>query len=63
MNQIAEDRTLHMRHAVEGRLRDVNREVTRVDRRVRQLVRQKPLVAAFAALAAGFVLGRLVSRR
>jgi ElaB/YqjD/DUF883 family membrane-anchored ribosome-binding protein len=63
MDQIAEDRTLHLKHAVEGRLRDVNREVSRLDRRVKQFVRQKPLAAAFAALAVGFVLGRLVSRR
>jgi ElaB/YqjD/DUF883 family membrane-anchored ribosome-binding protein len=63
MNQIAQDRTLHLKHAVEGGLRDASREMYRLDRRVQQLVRQKPLAAAFAALAAGFLLGRLVSRR
>lgn len=33
-----------------------------LDRRVRELVRERPLLSVAAAVAAGFVLGRLLSR-
>jgi ElaB/YqjD/DUF883 family membrane-anchored ribosome-binding protein len=48
-----------MRHNMD----DARREVAAIDRRVQRFTRQKPLAAAFAALAVGFVIGRLVSRR
>lgn len=33
-----------------------------LDRRVRELVRERPILAVAAAVAAGFVLGRLMTR-
>jgi ElaB/YqjD/DUF883 family membrane-anchored ribosome-binding protein len=61
MNQLAEVRQFKDR--VEEGLRDASREVSRVDVKVRRLVRAKPLGMALAAMAVGFVLGRLLSRR
>jgi ElaB/YqjD/DUF883 family membrane-anchored ribosome-binding protein len=61
MNQLAEVRQFKDR--VDEGLRDVSREVSRVDVQVRRLVRTKPLGMALAALTVGFVLGRLLSRR
>ena len=61
MNQLAEVRQFKDR--VDEGLRDVSREVSRVDVKVRRLVRAKPLGMALAAMAVGFVLGRLLSRR
>lgn len=48
---------------IEEGVRDVNRRLSSLDRDVQRFVRRKPLTAALIALAAGFVLGRLVSRR
>jgi ElaB/YqjD/DUF883 family membrane-anchored ribosome-binding protein len=50
-------------HRVRHNLDDARREVTAVDQRLQRFTRQRPLVAAFSALAVGFVIGRLVSRR
>jgi ElaB/YqjD/DUF883 family membrane-anchored ribosome-binding protein len=38
-------------------------EMTRADRRVRALVRQRPFAALCTSVAAGFVLGRIFRRR
>jgi hypothetical protein len=42
------------------RTRNWRRDLERADRRTRALVREQPLLTAAAAIAAGYVLGRLV---
>ena len=61
MNQLAE--VVQFKNRVEGGIRDASREVSRIDVELRRLVRAKPLGMAVAAVALGFVLGRLLSRR
>lgn len=41
-------------------IESVRAELAAVDRRVRRLVREQPLTVLAAALAAGFVLGRII---
>lgn len=41
-------------------LEAVRAEVSAVDRRLRRAVREQPLMVVAAALAAGFVLGRVI---
>lgn len=64
MNHIAE----HESNAPDGKrvergLHHAADEALSFERRVQQLVRDKPLGMAFAALAVGFVLGRVLTRR
>lgn len=61
MNQLAE--VVHFKDRVEHGLRDVSREVSRFDVELRRRVRANPLGMAVAAVAIGFVLGRLLARR
>jgi len=63
MNQIAEPHGAEQtRERALRRLRDAADEVSRVDRRLQRLVREKPLTMACVALTVGFVVGRLVAR-
>jgi ElaB/YqjD/DUF883 family membrane-anchored ribosome-binding protein len=48
---------------VEDGFRQMGKQIRRADDRLLRFARQKPLAAAFAALAVGFFVGRLVSRR
>jgi ElaB/YqjD/DUF883 family membrane-anchored ribosome-binding protein len=48
---------------VEDGFRQVSEQIRRADDRLVRFARQKPLAAAFAALAVGFLVGRLVTRR
>ena len=41
---------------------DLLPDADELDRRLRELVRERPLLSVAAAVAAGFVLGRLLSR-
>jgi hypothetical protein len=61
MNQLAE--VVHIKNRVEDGIRDVSREMSRFDVELRRRVRANPLGMAAAALAVGFVLGRLLARR
>jgi hypothetical protein len=47
---------------VGARFRDASDKLSSYDRDIQRFVRRKPLTAAFAALAVGFVLGRMASR-
>jgi ElaB/YqjD/DUF883 family membrane-anchored ribosome-binding protein len=47
---------------VQHGVREANRRLVTADRNLKRFVRAQPLAAAFCALAAGFILGRLVSR-
>jgi hypothetical protein len=44
------------------RIQELQSEVEYADKRLRALVRDKPLVALIGAVAAGFFLGRIISR-
>ena len=46
-----------------GKLDLATEQLRRVDRRLLAFVRAQPLVAAGSALAVGFVVGRVLSRR
>lgn len=61
MNQVAE--VVHFKNRVEDDIRDVSREMSRVDVELRRRVRANPLGMAALAVAVGFVLGRLLARR
>lgn len=63
MNDIAEHPVRQLKERAEEGLRDASRGLTRVDGQIKRLVREKPLAMAFGAMAAGFLMGRLLSRR
>jgi hypothetical protein len=47
---------------VESASQGLRDAVARTDRGIRQFARQRPLVATFLAMGAGFVVGRLLTR-
>lgn len=49
--------------AVSERVREMPDRLAALDRQVQSVASERPLLALAAALAAGFVLGRLLSRR
>jgi ElaB/YqjD/DUF883 family membrane-anchored ribosome-binding protein len=63
MNQVSTARGREAIMRVEHGFRQVGEQIRSADDRLLRFARQKPLAAAFAALAVGFVFGRLVSRR
>ena len=63
MNQVSTAQSREAIMRMEDGFRQVGRQIRSADDRLVRFARQKPLVAAFAALAVGFVVGRLVSRR
>ena len=63
MNDVSTARTREALTRVEHGFRQAGEQIRRADVRLVRFARQKPLAAAFAALAVGFVVGRLVSRR
>ena len=63
MNQISTARSREALMRVEDGFRQFGEQIRRADDRLVRFAKQRPLAAAFAALAVGFVFGRLVSRR
>lgn len=63
MNQISVTRGREAVEKVEDGVRRVRVELRRADERLVRFAREQPLVAAFSALAVGFLLGRLLARR
>ena len=63
MNQVSSARSREALIRVEDGFRQVGEQIRRADDRLVRFAKQRPLAAAFAALAVGFVFGRLVSRR
>jgi hypothetical protein len=48
--------------ALRHRIQDLQDEVQHADKRLREVVRERPLVAIIGAVAAGFFLGRVIGR-
>jgi len=63
MNQVSTARGREAIMRAEDGFRQVGEQIRRADDRLVRFAKQKPLAAAFAALAVGFFVGRLVSRR
>ena len=63
MNQVSTASSREAIMRVEDGFRQMGKQIRRADDRLVRFARQKPLAAAFAALAVGFVVGRLLSRR
>jgi ElaB/YqjD/DUF883 family membrane-anchored ribosome-binding protein len=63
MNQVSTARSKEALMKVEDGFRQAGERIRMADDRLVRFARQKPLAAALAALAVGFVVGRLVSRR
>ncbi len=63
MNQISIHASRETVEEMERQLRRAGKGLARMDQRLVRFAREKPVAAAFAALTAGFLLGRLLSRR
>jgi hypothetical protein len=48
--------------ALRHRIQELGGDFASVDRRLRTAVRERPLVALLTAVAAGFMLGRVIGR-
>jgi len=48
--------------ALRHRIQELGDDFASVDRRLRNAVRERPLVALLTAVAAGFMLGRVIGR-
>ena len=48
--------------ALRHRIQELGADFASVDRRLRLAVRERPVVALITALAAGFMLGRIIGR-
>jgi ElaB/YqjD/DUF883 family membrane-anchored ribosome-binding protein len=63
MNQMSVTRGREAIEKMEDGVRRARVELRRADERLVRFARDQPLVAAFSALAVGFLLGRLFARR
>jgi ElaB/YqjD/DUF883 family membrane-anchored ribosome-binding protein len=61
MNQIS-TRGNEAIEKIEDRMKQARQSLQRVDKQVVRFAKEQPLAAAFAALAVGFVLGRVFSK-
>lgn len=55
--------TQEVKAKLQRNLKEVRGGINRADERVQRFARAQPLTATFIALSAGFVVGRLLSRR
>ena len=62
-DQIAEERPSQPRlQPVKSELAEVRTRATELERHARTVIRQRPIVAVLAAVGAGYLAARLVSR-
>jgi ElaB/YqjD/DUF883 family membrane-anchored ribosome-binding protein len=62
MNQMSTTRSREAIEKVEDGIRQARAQLRRTDQQIVRFAKEKPLLAVFSALAAGFVLGRIISR-
>ncbi|HEX4339481.1 MAG TPA: hypothetical protein VH062_26425 [Polyangiaceae bacterium] len=62
MNQISTAGASEAMEKLEGGVRQAREQIQRADEKLVRFAKEKPLVAAFSALAVGFVVGRFLSR-
>jgi ElaB/YqjD/DUF883 family membrane-anchored ribosome-binding protein len=63
MNDQVRHEGRELKARVQNKLEVAKGRMSRIDQRIQNLARNQPLAAAFMALTAGFLLGRLMSRR
>jgi len=63
MNEMSATRSREAIETVEDGVKRARAQLRRTDEQIIRFAREKPLVAAFSALAVGFVIGRIISRR
>jgi len=64
MNQMTQNgRSTPKNEQLKEGVRRAKTEISRLDERIINFARAQPLAAALSAVAAGFILGRLFSRR
>ncbi|HEX3595337.1 MAG TPA: hypothetical protein VHU80_09555 [Polyangiaceae bacterium] len=62
MNQISQAKTSEAIEKIEDSVRQAREQIQRVDQKIVRFAKEQPLVAAFSALAVGFVVGRFLSK-
>jgi len=62
MNHIGTTRGNEAIERIEDGMKQARDRLRRVDQRIVRFAREQPLVAAFSALAVGFVAGRILSK-
>ena len=62
MNQISSARGNEAIEKIEDGMKQARDRLQRVDKQIVRFAKEQPLVAAFSALAVGFVLGRFFSK-
>ena len=62
MNQISSARGNEAIEKLEDGMRQARDRLHRVDQQIVRFAKEQPLVAAFSALAVGFIVGRLLSK-
>jgi ElaB/YqjD/DUF883 family membrane-anchored ribosome-binding protein len=62
MNQISTARGNEAIERIEDGMKQARDRLQRVDKQIVRFAKEQPIAAAFAALAVGFVLGRVISK-